>query len=115
MYANGRHLRKDGQPMILMIEDNWPVTDLPNTTSCDAAEAVLNQAITKIESLGHSVETRRPVIRCSLVQAGPIRDENKARLLARGAGAAREIASRRSAGNVILIRQQQTQHLQRSF
>jgi hypothetical protein len=50
MYANGRHLRKDGQPMILMIEDNWPVTDLPNTTSCDAAEAVLNQAITKIES-----------------------------------------------------------------
>jgi hypothetical protein len=50
MRVNGRHLRRDGTPMVLRIEDDWTVDDLPNVASCNAAEAVLNQAIEKIES-----------------------------------------------------------------
>jgi hypothetical protein len=50
MYVNGRHIRKDGQPMVLMIDDDWSTNDLPTVTSCDAAQAILSQAIAKIES-----------------------------------------------------------------
>jgi hypothetical protein len=50
MYINGKHLRRDGQPFVLMVDESWPVTDLPNLESCDAARAVLEEAIGKIES-----------------------------------------------------------------
>jgi hypothetical protein len=50
VYINGKHLRRDGQPMVLMVDDGWSTNDLPNVTACDAAQAVLSQAIAKIES-----------------------------------------------------------------
>jgi hypothetical protein len=50
MLVNGKHLRRDGQPMVLMIDESWPVTDLPNIASCDAALEVLEDAIRKIEA-----------------------------------------------------------------
>ena len=50
MLVDGKHIRRDGTPMVLLIDTDWPVTDLPTATSCDAAEAVLAEAITKIET-----------------------------------------------------------------
>jgi hypothetical protein len=50
MYVNGKHVQRDGAtPMIPMIDEHWPVTDLPTIASCDAAEIILRDAIGRIE------------------------------------------------------------------
>jgi hypothetical protein len=50
MLVNGQHVKRDGSPLVLLIEPGWPVTDLPSVASCDAAHAVLEEAISKIEA-----------------------------------------------------------------
>jgi hypothetical protein len=50
MLVNGQHVKRDGSPLVLLIEPGWPVTDLPSVASCDAAQAVLEEAIGEIET-----------------------------------------------------------------
>jgi hypothetical protein len=50
MLVNGQHVRRDGKPIVLLIEHGWPVTDLPSVAACDEAQAVLEEAIGQIET-----------------------------------------------------------------
>jgi hypothetical protein len=50
MYVNGNHVRRDGTPLVPMIDEDWPADHLPTLASCDAAEVILKEAIARIET-----------------------------------------------------------------
>jgi hypothetical protein len=50
MYVYGKHLKRDGTPIVPMIDENWPATNLPTLASCDAAEVILKDTIGRIET-----------------------------------------------------------------